>query len=73
MNETLLLMNRKGFTDYANDFIKGEEFKKRISQGAKYLIVNDSTILKNAVIQPFIVKPIGPHKNISIFDLWEIK
>jgi energy-coupling factor transporter transmembrane protein EcfT len=70
---SLYFMNRLGYTDFGSDFTKEEEFKKRISQGAKYLIVNDSTILKNAVIQPFIVKPVGRYKNVYLFDLREIK
>lgn len=70
---SLYFMNRPGYTDFGSDFTKEEEFKKRISQGAKYLIVNDSTILKNAVIQPFIMKPVGRYKNVYLFDLREIK
>jgi hypothetical protein len=73
MNGTLFLMNRKGFTEYANDFSKKETFDHYISIGAKYLILNDTTILKNAVLQPFIVKPIGNYKNVRVFDLREIK
>jgi hypothetical protein len=70
---SLYFMNRPGYTDFASDFTKEDEFKKRISQGAKYLIVNDTTILKNAVLQPFIMKPIGHYKNVSVFDLRGIK
>ena len=70
---SLYFINRPGYTDFGSDFTKDEEFRKRIGQGAKYLIVNDTTILKNAVLQPFIVKPIGNYKNVRVFDLREIK
>ncbi len=73
MNGTLFLMNRKGFTDYANDFSKDEEFRKRIANGAKYLIINDSTILSKEVLKPYQVKPLGQYKNVFIYDLREFK
>jgi len=70
---SLYLLNRPGYTDFGSDFSKEEAFHKRISQGAKYLIVNDSTILQNEVIQPFIKDPIGTYKNVTIYSLENTK
>lgn len=73
INASLFYMNRKGYTEFASDFTKAETFYERIEQGAKYLIVNDTTIFKNEVIQPFITKKMGEFKNIWVYDLREIK
>jgi len=72
INTTLYYMNRKGYTSFGSDFSKAEIFYKRISQGAKYLIVNDSTILSSEVIQPFIQEKIGEFENISVYDIRKI-
>ncbi len=73
MNATLYFMNRKGYTEYASDFSKTEEFYRRIEQGAKFLIVNDSTVLKNESVKPFVGKQIGQYKNVFVYDLQGIK
>jgi hypothetical protein len=73
INGSLYFMNRKGYTDFANDFSKAEAFYNCMDQGAKYLVVNDSTILKNEVIQPFLVDKLGEYKNISVYDLRDVK
>jgi len=69
INGTLYYLNRKGYTDFGNDFNNQETFYNRIDQGAKYLIVNDSTILNDNVMKPFIIKKIGESENIQIYDL----
>jgi hypothetical protein len=43
-----------------------------MEQGAKYLIINDSTVLNRDVIQPFIVDKIGQYKNVFVYDLTEV-
>ena len=73
INGSLYFMNMKGYTNFANDFTKAEAFYQRIEQGASYLIVNDSTLLKNEVIRPFITNKVGEYKNISVYDLREIE
>lgn len=73
INASLFYMNRKGYTEFASDFSKTETFYSRIEQGAKYLIVNDTTILHKPEIQPFIVNKLGEFKNIWVYDLREIK
>ena len=73
INASLFYMNRKGYTEFASDFTKPETFYSRIEQGAKYLIVNDTTILHKPEIQPFIISKLGEFKNIWVYDLGEIK
>jgi hypothetical protein len=73
INSTLYYMNRKGYTTFGSDFSKKETFYRRIEQGAKYLIVNDSTILFSEVLQPFVKNKIGEFENVSVYDIRNIK
>lgn len=73
INASLYYMKRKGYTEFGSDFNNIETFYTRIEQGAKYMIVNDTTILKTKIIQPFITKKMGEYKNIWIYDLRDIK
>jgi hypothetical protein len=73
INGSLYYMNRKGYNNFGSDFNNRETFYKRIAQGAKYLVINDTTILQNEVVQPFIIKRLGTYSNIAIFDLRDIK
>jgi hypothetical protein len=66
---TLYYMERTGYTDFASDFSKDEIFRKRIDQGAKYLIINDPEILDREVLQPYIKNEIVVYKNVHIYDL----
>ncbi|MBW6534630.1 MAG: glycosyltransferase family 39 protein [Mariniphaga sp.] len=72
-NGSLYYMNRKGYTEYGSNIDSEEGFYKRIEQGARFLIVNDSTILNSDYIQPFTQNKIGQYKNISAYDLRNIK
>jgi hypothetical protein len=73
INGSLYFMNRKGYTEFGSDFNNLETFYTRIEQGAKYMVVNDTTILNKEIIKPFIIKKIGEFKNIWIFDLQGIR
>ena len=73
INASLYFMNRKGFTDFGSNFTSEEVFYKRIGQGAKYLVINDSTYLQNQFVKPFIMNKIGEYKNVQVFDLQEIE
>ncbi len=73
INSSLYMMNRKGYTEYGSRFEKEEQFYKRISQGAKYLIISDTTILKKPVLQPFIKYKMKEYKNVIVYDLRSIK
>ena len=69
INTTLYYMNRKGYSDFGSDFSKPETFYWRIENGAKYLVVNDSSILSQDYLKPFIEKQVGTYENIAVFDL----
>jgi hypothetical protein len=62
-------MNRKGYTEFGSNLSNAEGFHQRINDGAKYLILNDSTLLSREYLAPFVQKEIGRHENILIFDL----
>lgn len=66
---SLYFMNRPGYTDFGSDFNQEEGFRKRIEQGAKYLIVNDTTILDKPVVKAFAEHYMGQYRNVKIFDL----
>jgi hypothetical protein len=73
INTTLYYMNRKGYTDFASDLSKAETFYWRIDLGAKYLVINDSTILSREYLKPFIQNKVGEFKNILVYDIQNIK
>lgn len=73
INGSLYYMNRKGFTEFASNLSIADGFYERIEDGAEYLIVNDSTVLSNDYLAPFIQKKIGQHGNILIFDIRNLK
>jgi hypothetical protein len=62
-------MNQKGWTPSLNPSITEDWFNQRISQGAKYLIVNDPHYLNNKVVAQFSVQKMGAYKKIQVFDL----
>jgi hypothetical protein len=69
MTASLYYMNRKGNTDFGSDFSKEETFRKRIYQGAKYLVINDTTILKDPLIQKFTNSFVGQYRNVKVYSL----
>ncbi len=69
INISLYLMNRRGFTNYNSYFEKPGNYQKRIQQGAKYLIVNDTTILNDSLLQPFTKHLLITYQNVKIYDL----
>lgn len=73
INGTLYYMNRKGYSEFGSDFSKVETFYQRIAQGAKYLVINDSTILSNEYLKPFVNNKIGQYKNVSVYCIQGIK
>ncbi|MDO9256520.1 MAG: glycosyltransferase family 39 protein [Bacteroidales bacterium] len=69
INASLYYMNRKGYTDFGSDFSEEEIFRLRISQGAKYLVINDTTILGRPLIRKFAGDFVGRYRNIEVFKL----
>ena len=73
INASLYYMNRKGYTEFGSDFSKKETFYQRIEQGAKYLVVNDSTIIQNEPLKSFTLNETGRFNNIIVYDLQNIE
>jgi len=70
INITLYLMNRRGFCNYNGHFEIPGKYQERIDLGAKYLVVNDTSVLvKDELLQPFLGYPITTYRNVKIFDL----
>lgn len=70
INATLYYMNRRGYTEFGSDnFSQEDMFRKRISQGAKYLIINDTAILSQPLIQKFTTNYVGQYRNIRVYNL----
>lgn len=69
INTTLYLMNQKGFSNYNSPFNTPESLLEKIGKGAKYLVVNDTLVIDDPSIKPFLKHPITTFKNVKIFDL----
>ena len=69
INISLYMMNHRGFTNYNSKFDKPGTYQRRIQDGAKYLVINDTLILNDSLIQPFISYPVTTYKNVKIFNL----
>lgn len=71
INISLYLMNRKGFTDFGYNYIKADEKIEKFKQiGAKYLIINDTTVIaKRPDLQPYTKNKIGNYKNVFVYKL----
>lgn len=72
-NITLSLMNRNGYTSYSgpgyNHYGGSQKLEKQIEWGAKYLVINDTSILNDEYIQPFIKNKIGSTDHVFIYKL----
>lgn len=71
-NGTLAMLNRSGWSSYgfnrARNF-KISEFESKIKMGASFLILNDTSFLKNQTIKMYTQKPIGNYKNLYCYKL----
>ena len=69
-NISLYLMNQKGYTvsDRENKTLNGQ-LENFSSLGAKYLIINDTTIYSRIDFDKYCRNKIGSYKNIEIFRL----
>lgn len=69
INASLYLMDQKGWSTYGSNFEKEEFYRNYIARGAKYLFVEDTTLLRKDYMKPFIKNKIGEYKSVSVFDL----
>ena len=69
INTSLYYMNRKGYTEFGSDYLSEETIKKRIYQGAKYLVLNDTSILRQPAIQKFATNFVGQYRNVRVYKI----
>ncbi len=70
INISLVLMNHKGWTSFGFEgMTQNQKIEKQIKLGAKYLLISDSIIYKDASLEPFMHDYIGSYENIDIFNL----
>lgn len=67
INTTLYYMNRKGFTGNCNEDNREEIFRRQIWQGARYLVLVDTTLLKLPVIEKLTGNFVGQYRNIKVY------
>jgi len=69
-NITLTLLDQKGFTDlYFIDIYKADRIELFKQKGAKYLAVNNTKLLKESWIKPYLEHLVLKHNNIFIYRL----
>lgn len=66
-NISLNAINHYGYSEEFNS--EAYNIKTFKAQGAAYLIISDSSYLQNPVYLPFLSKPVGRFKGITIFDI----
>ena len=70
-NLTLTFLQQKGFTDYhySVNYRGVNQTKRKISLGAKYMIVEGKENLNREDVAPYIKHPIGEYNGIMIYRL----
>lgn len=68
-NISLYFLNRYGWTDYGSNFKDTLVFEKRIMQGAKFIVINDSTVFNNYPVHKYLSKKIFEDRNTQIYSL----
>lgn len=66
---SLYLMNQKGWNEYGNKYLERDDIKEKISLGAKYLFLSDTTLAKNSFVKPYTQNKIGQYKNVAVYSL----
>ena len=69
INLSLYLMNRKGFCNYNSNFELPGVMEDRVAKGAKYLIINDTLIMDEPWLKPYLDYPLKSYRNVRVFDL----
>jgi len=68
-NISLYFLKRHGWTDFASNFKDTLVFETRIMQGAKFIVINDSTVFDNYPVHKFINKKILEEGRTQIYSL----
>ena len=74
INNTLYLMERKGYTDFGyNDLTEGARMERFIMGGAEFLVVNDTNVYSaRPWMRPYLQDKIGQRGNVEVFRLHTI-
>jgi hypothetical protein len=75
-NGTLSMLNRKGWSSYGfdkNSNYSEIEFESKIALGARYLIINDTALLKNKIIQKYTAQPLGNYQQLYFYKLPQLQ
>jgi hypothetical protein len=67
-NTTLYLIDRQGWSNY-NFPGDSNSIAKSISNGAKYLVISDLTLLENRDVRMFANQYVGNYRNIFVYKL----
>lgn len=67
-NVSLFLADRKGWTNFET-YTEREEIELLIRKKAKFLVVSNPDVLKEAFLQPFLTDSIGNFEGIAIYRL----
>lgn len=71
INNSLYLMRRRGFTDFGyNDLSEGARMERFITGGARFLVVNDTSIYSTRPwLQPYLQDKAGSRGHVEVFRL----
>ncbi|HRY97737.1 MAG TPA: hypothetical protein P5550_01640, partial [Bacteroidales bacterium] len=71
INNSLYLMQRRGFTDFGyNDLAEGARMERFIAGGARFLVVNDTSIYSSRPwLQPYLQDKAGSRGHVAVFRL----
>lgn len=72
LNASLVLMNRKGWTDF-KCYTTAEQIKELIDAGASYLIISEESLLNSSFLERYLHDQVGEYKGIRIFSLLDIE
>jgi len=72
INASLYLMNQRGYNDFGSNFKDPATFEKRISQGAKYLIINDTTLLDDPVVSQYTGELLATYRNVKVYRICDM-
>jgi hypothetical protein len=75
-NGTLSMLNRSGWSGYgfgANKQYNVNDFEAKIKMGAKFLIINDTALLKNECVKKFLQQPLGNYKQLYLYKLPQLQ
>jgi hypothetical protein len=71
-NGTLSMLNRRGWSSYGfnkNKQFANDAFDSKIKMGARFLILNDTTLLRNEAVKYYAQTALGNYKGLYFYKL----